>query len=248
MPRVLWARCRTAACARRAGRTGCSCRPGPRAAVRLPGAGEGPVDPRVVRVVAVVAAGQRRAAAAAGRAHGRSGRTGRGRARHPRPRGGPAHGPVLERTDAAGHRQPLPRSRHERRAGRDHHQDRARSTTRSGRSCASTRSAPPRCSAPARCSTTCARSCRAATSTSTAAAIPTGCRAIRSPWASRILLAAEAYLAMVFGRRYHDRERPLNPIAELRAGRRHPLRRRRRRDAGGSGRASARPAPDAQAA
>jgi response regulator RpfG family c-di-GMP phosphodiesterase len=44
---------------------------------------------------------------------------------------------------------------------------------------------------------------------------PNGLQGDQIPLGSRILLAAEAYLAMVFGRRYHDRERPLNPIAEL---------------------------------
>ena len=29
---------------------------------------------------------------------------------------------------------------------------------------------------------------------------------MRSRWVARILLVAEAYLAMVFGRRYHDRD------------------------------------------
>jgi len=47
---------------------------------------------------------------------------------------------------------------------------------------------------------------------------PNGLRGDEIPLGSRILLAAEAYLAMVFGRRYHDRERPLNPIAELEKG------------------------------
>jgi response regulator RpfG family c-di-GMP phosphodiesterase len=47
---------------------------------------------------------------------------------------------------------------------------------------------------------------------------PNGLRGDEIPLGSRILLAAEAYLAMVFGRRYHDRERPLNPIAELEQG------------------------------
>jgi hypothetical protein len=47
---------------------------------------------------------------------------------------------------------------------------------------------------------------------------PKGLRGDEIPLGSRILLAAEAYLAMVFGRRYHDRERPLNPIAELEQG------------------------------
>jgi hypothetical protein len=47
---------------------------------------------------------------------------------------------------------------------------------------------------------------------------PNGLQGDEIPLGSRILLAAEAYLAMVFGRRYHDRERPLNPIAELEKG------------------------------
>jgi response regulator RpfG family c-di-GMP phosphodiesterase len=47
---------------------------------------------------------------------------------------------------------------------------------------------------------------------------PNGLQGDQIPLGSRILLAAEAYLAMVFGRRYHDRERPLNPIAELEQG------------------------------
>jgi HD-GYP domain-containing protein (c-di-GMP phosphodiesterase class II) len=47
---------------------------------------------------------------------------------------------------------------------------------------------------------------------------PNGLQGDQIPLGSRILLAAEAYLAMVFGRRYHDRERPLNPIAELEKG------------------------------
>jgi HD domain len=47
---------------------------------------------------------------------------------------------------------------------------------------------------------------------------PNGLQGDEIPLGSRILLAAEAYLAMVFGRRYHDRERPLNPIAELERG------------------------------
>jgi HD-GYP domain-containing protein (c-di-GMP phosphodiesterase class II) len=47
---------------------------------------------------------------------------------------------------------------------------------------------------------------------------PNGLRGDEIPLGSRILLAAEAYLAMVFGRRYHDGERPLNPIAELEKG------------------------------
>jgi hypothetical protein len=47
---------------------------------------------------------------------------------------------------------------------------------------------------------------------------PKGLRGDEIPLGSRILLAAEAYLAMVIGRRYHDRERPLNPIAELQQG------------------------------
>jgi hypothetical protein len=47
---------------------------------------------------------------------------------------------------------------------------------------------------------------------------PNGLRGDEIPLGSRILLAAEAYLAMVFGRRYHDRERPRNPIAELEKG------------------------------
>jgi response regulator RpfG family c-di-GMP phosphodiesterase len=47
---------------------------------------------------------------------------------------------------------------------------------------------------------------------------PNGLQGDQIPLGSRILLAAEAYLAMVFGRRYHDLERPLNPIAELEQG------------------------------
>jgi response regulator RpfG family c-di-GMP phosphodiesterase len=47
---------------------------------------------------------------------------------------------------------------------------------------------------------------------------PNGLQGDQIPLGSRILLAAEAYLAMVCGRRYHDRERPLNPIAELEKG------------------------------
>jgi hypothetical protein len=47
---------------------------------------------------------------------------------------------------------------------------------------------------------------------------PNGLRGDEIPLGSRILLAAEAYLAMVFGRRYHDCEPPLNPIAELEQG------------------------------
>jgi HD-GYP domain-containing protein (c-di-GMP phosphodiesterase class II) len=47
---------------------------------------------------------------------------------------------------------------------------------------------------------------------------PNGLQGDEIPLGSRILLAAEAYLALVFGRRYHDRERPLNPIAELEKG------------------------------
>jgi hypothetical protein len=47
---------------------------------------------------------------------------------------------------------------------------------------------------------------------------PNGLHGDEIPLGSRILLAAEAYLAMVFGRRYHDRERPLNPVAELEKG------------------------------
>jgi response regulator RpfG family c-di-GMP phosphodiesterase len=47
---------------------------------------------------------------------------------------------------------------------------------------------------------------------------PNGLQGDQIPLGSRILLAAEAYLAMVFGRRYHDRDRPLNPIAELEKG------------------------------
>ena len=47
---------------------------------------------------------------------------------------------------------------------------------------------------------------------------PNGLRGDEIPLGSRILLAAEAYLAMVFGRRYHERELPLNPIAELEKG------------------------------
>ena len=47
---------------------------------------------------------------------------------------------------------------------------------------------------------------------------PNGLQGDQIPLGSRILLAAEAYLAMVLGRRYHDRERPLNPIAELEQG------------------------------
>jgi hypothetical protein len=47
---------------------------------------------------------------------------------------------------------------------------------------------------------------------------PNGLQGDEIPLGSRILIAAEAYLAMVFGRRYHDRERPLNPIAELEKG------------------------------
>jgi hypothetical protein len=47
---------------------------------------------------------------------------------------------------------------------------------------------------------------------------PNGLQGDQIPLGSRILLAAEAYLAMVFGRRYHDCERPLNPIAELEQG------------------------------
>jgi HD-GYP domain-containing protein (c-di-GMP phosphodiesterase class II) len=47
---------------------------------------------------------------------------------------------------------------------------------------------------------------------------PNGLQGDQIPLGSRILLAAEAYLAMVFGRRYHDRERPQDPIAELEQG------------------------------
>jgi hypothetical protein len=47
---------------------------------------------------------------------------------------------------------------------------------------------------------------------------PNGLQGDQIPLGARILLAAEAYLAMVFGRRYHDRERALNPIAELEQG------------------------------
>lgn len=47
---------------------------------------------------------------------------------------------------------------------------------------------------------------------------PNGLRGNDIPLGSRILLAAEAYLAMVFGRRYHQGDRPEDPLAELRTG------------------------------
>lgn len=47
---------------------------------------------------------------------------------------------------------------------------------------------------------------------------PNGLRGEEIPLGARILLAAEAYLAMVFGRGYHDTGRVADPLAELRAG------------------------------
>jgi response regulator RpfG family c-di-GMP phosphodiesterase len=47
---------------------------------------------------------------------------------------------------------------------------------------------------------------------------PNGLSGDQIPLGSRILLASEAYLAMVYGRRYHDHDRPLNPIAEMEQG------------------------------
>jgi len=47
---------------------------------------------------------------------------------------------------------------------------------------------------------------------------PNGLRGDAIPLGARILLVAEAYLAMIFGRRYHQHERPPDPLAELRAG------------------------------
>ena len=46
---------------------------------------------------------------------------------------------------------------------------------------------------------------------------PNGLRGDAIPLGARILLAAEAYLAMCGGRSYHDPERTVDPIAELRA-------------------------------
>jgi len=46
---------------------------------------------------------------------------------------------------------------------------------------------------------------------------PNGIRGEQIPLGARILLAAEAYLAMAGGRSYHDPERAVDPIAELRA-------------------------------
>jgi HD-GYP domain-containing protein (c-di-GMP phosphodiesterase class II) len=47
---------------------------------------------------------------------------------------------------------------------------------------------------------------------------PNGLRGDDIPLGARILLAAEAYLAMLFGRRYHRGERPDDPLVELREG------------------------------
>jgi response regulator RpfG family c-di-GMP phosphodiesterase len=47
---------------------------------------------------------------------------------------------------------------------------------------------------------------------------PKGLAGDEIPLGARILLVAEAYLAMVFGRRYHVRDRDLDPIAELEQG------------------------------
>jgi response regulator RpfG family c-di-GMP phosphodiesterase len=47
---------------------------------------------------------------------------------------------------------------------------------------------------------------------------PNGLSGDAIPLGARILLVAESYLAMVFGRRYHDRDRDLDPIAELEQG------------------------------
>lgn len=47
---------------------------------------------------------------------------------------------------------------------------------------------------------------------------PNGLRGDEIPLGARILLAAEAYLAMVFGRSYHDHVGIADPLAELRSG------------------------------
>ena len=47
---------------------------------------------------------------------------------------------------------------------------------------------------------------------------PNGLSGDEIPLGARILLVAESYLAMVFGRRYHDRDRELDPVAELQQG------------------------------